>query len=45
MAAKPKPTSKAPALAFADVKHYQCILKILAKTQRITKTIKMDLHP
>ncbi|WP_339832844.1 type ISP restriction/modification enzyme [uncultured Parvibaculum sp.] len=34
---------KARALSFDDVKHYQKIVKILAETDRIMKTIEMDL--
>lgn len=34
---------KGRALSFDDVKHYQRILKILAETDRIMQTIKMDL--
>lgn len=34
---------KARALTFDDVKHYQKIIKILAETDRIMKTIEMDL--
>ncbi|WP_227287457.1 type ISP restriction/modification enzyme [Boseongicola sp. H5] len=34
---------KGRALTFDDVKHYQRILKILAETDRIMKTITMDL--
>ncbi|QFT29543.1 N-6 DNA Methylase [Labrenzia sp. THAF82] len=35
---------KARALSFDDVKHYQRILKILAGTDRIMKTITMEIH-
>jgi predicted helicase len=34
---------KTRALTFDDVKHYQKIIKILAETDRIMKTIEMDL--
>lgn len=34
---------KGRALSFDDVKHYQNILKILSETDRIMKTIEMDL--
>ncbi|WP_417249643.1 type ISP restriction/modification enzyme [Celeribacter sp.] len=34
---------KGRALSFDDVKHYQSILKILSETDRIMKTITMDL--
>ncbi|MFN9612272.1 MAG: type ISP restriction/modification enzyme, partial [Hyphomonadaceae bacterium] len=34
---------KGRTLSFEDVKHYQRILKVLAETDRITKTISMDL--
>jgi hypothetical protein len=34
---------KARALSFEDVKHYQCILKILSETDRIMGTITMTL--
>ena len=34
---------KGRALSFSDVKHYQCILKILSKSDRIMATINMDL--
>ncbi|MDO8837396.1 MAG: type ISP restriction/modification enzyme [Parvibaculum sp.] len=34
---------KGRALTFEDVKHYQKIVKILAETDRIMKTIEMDL--
>ncbi|MCC5983939.1 MAG: N-6 DNA methylase [Rhodobacteraceae bacterium] len=34
---------KGRALSFDDVKHYQRILKILAETDRVMKTITMDL--
>ncbi len=34
---------KGRALSFDDVKHYQKIVKILAETDRIMKTIEMDL--
>jgi len=30
-------------LSFEDIRHYQTILKILAETDRIMKTIRMDL--
>ena len=31
------------ALSFDDIRHYQSILKILAETDRLMKTIDMDL--
>jgi len=35
---------KGRALGFEDVKHYQRILKILAETDRIMRTITMTLN-
>jgi hypothetical protein len=32
-------------LSYSDVQHYQRILKVLAETDRIMKTIKMTLEP
>lgn len=36
---------KGRVLSFDDVKHYQKIIKILTETDRIMKTISMDLQP
>jgi Type ISP C-terminal specificity domain len=35
---------KGRALSFEDVKHYQSILKILSETDRIMRTIEMELE-
>lgn len=37
--------AKGRALGIEDVRHYQRILKILAETDRIMRTITMELEP